>query len=158
MDLSMNVEELQRAISGLMPIPGKLSLSQGTGDALLISDVSNTSLQGMLNLIRTLSMYKTTYETKLILVTRGIIELGLEKQQSYQQILQALYGISATLYTTDSLFKKLGTQNDVHYFGDEKAMTAQLVQIANKNAVIALSGRLHPNSLKSIIIDVPANS
>jgi len=149
-DLGMKPDEIQKAISTIKPIPGKLSRHKGVGESTIINDSANSSLDGFLNAI---AIARKETGRKIIFATRGIIELGSEKETSYQQLLNALNDVSAILYTTDKLFNKLGTRTQVLTFNKEGSMIDHICKNADKNTTIVLEGRLHPNSLKSIIID-----
>ncbi len=151
-DLGMRIESVQRAIDSLVPIPTKLSQHAGPEGAMILNDTGNSSLHATLNLIKTLSMYRTSYDSRLFLVLRTILELGSEKESSYRQILESLSIHSITLYTLDPLFAKLGNTETIQYFNNEASLIESLLTQTNATTTIGLAGRLTHKSISSIIM------
>ncbi len=148
MDCGMKTRDIIRRVSEIQPIEGKLSVHTGRAKATIINDAANSNLEGFIAALSVLGTYpqKTKY-----IISQGIIELGVEKRDSYQRIIEKLYTINAKLYTTDPLFKELDPRNEVMIFNDVVQMRDKIVSVMNKHTIILLEGKLSNDIKKSIM-------
>lgn len=150
MDCGLKPREIVQQIATLKTVEGKLSRHHGKSKAIILNDAVNSNVDGFLAALSVLAHYpqKTKY-----VVSPGIIELGVEKRQSYLKILEKLYTINAKLLTTDSLFKELDSKNEVMIFNDVLQLRDKIIHLMNKHTVLLLEGKL-PENIKSDILQV----
>ena len=134
------VVNIKRKTTRAVPVPGMKQ-------SIIIDNSYNTSVEGCINMIRILGQRK---EKRRMLVTRGIIELGIEKRASYDRILRTLSRFHVSLYTTDADFNLLHP-HWVHWFSTESQLSEALSNELVKNTVIAFEGRYNKDFIKSLI-------
>lgn len=147
LDLKIETEKIQQAISNLKQIDKRLSFNTGINGSLILNDSYNTGLHSFQAAIETGELLKMP---KQYLITRGIIELGQEKTNSYLQILNILSKSNIVLVTTDSLFKKLDKNGKTIYFSSEKDLTQFVVKHSDKQTLIIIEGKFNPTTIKQL--------
>jgi len=149
LDQGMTKAEVITAVTQLKQIPGKLSIHQGLNKSAVLNDTGNSSVDGFVAAINTMS---DQGHKKNIVISKGVIELGKEKESSYKKLISTIANRPIQLYTTDKLFKKHDTSNQVQYFTSERAFLAQLKKTADSSTLILLEGKFTPSLVKGIIL------
>lgn len=149
MDQGMTKADVITAIKVLKQIPNKLSVHKGINGSLVLNDSGNSSVDGFIAAINT--TLDRGYK-KNIIISKGIIELGKEKDSSYKKLNSTIVDRPIHLYTTDKLFTKHGASNQVIYFSSEKALLAQIRKTADYKTLILLEGKFTPTMVKEIIL------
>ncbi len=149
LDHGMTRAEVVAALKKLRQIPGKLSAHQGPGESFVLNDTGNSSLHGFLAAIATIG--DMAYR-KNIIVSKGIIELGKEKETSYKQIINTIANRPIQLFTTDSLFKKYDTTDQVQVCGSEAEILAKIRPYHTRSSLILLEGKFSPLVVKTLIL------
>lgn len=147
LDLGMKEKEIQTALKTLKNLPDKFAHEQGVKGIYLILDTGNSNVEGFLSAIDALTEVK---RPRKYAVSKGIIELGNEKDSSYKKILAKLAKNKVALLTTDKLFRLLDVSNNVQYFEDEGKLLSHLLSVANKKTSVLLEGRFTPHFIRSI--------
>ena len=78
-DLGVNIYQLQSAISKLLPSPHRLALVPSGNSLVVIDDAYNGCVEGANAALETIKQF----ETKKIVITPGLVELGKEEFNSY---------------------------------------------------------------------------
>ena len=146
-DIGMSVGEIETAVSELKPIPDKLSIHNGISGTTVVSDAGNSNLEGFMSAIETLAQFPQ--KTKII-VSKGIIELGVEKRKSYKRILEALVKTDIQLFTTDRLFHEMNN-TQTKYFPDEKLIIDELTKNFSKDTAVLIEGKFTPGFINATI-------
>lgn len=149
LDHGMTRAEVAAALKKLQPIVGKLSTHQGPGESFILNDTGNSSLHGFLAAISAIS--DMTYR-KNVIISKGIIELGKEKESSYKQIVSTIANRPIQLFTTDRLFKKYDTTNQVVVCRSEAEILAKIQPYHTRSSLILLEGKFSPVVAKSLIL------
>ncbi len=149
LDQGMTRAEVVAAVKSLKQVPGKLSVHKGINDSLVLNDSGNSSVDGFIAAIQTVTDQKYP---KNVIISKGIIELGKEKESSYKKLLSTIADRPIQLYTTDKLFKKHDTSGQVHYSSSEKELLAQIKKISDAKTLILLEGKFTPSLVKAIIL------
>ncbi len=147
LDLGMKEKDIQNSLKTLKTPLNKLSQQKGLKNSLLILDTANSSVDGFLSAIDLLSSAKGS---KRIVVSKGIIELGNQKEPSYKKILSTLQKKGVSLYTTDRLFRSLDKGNAVQFFEDEAFISKHLSASLTKNTTVLLEGRFTPGFIQQL--------
>jgi len=147
-DLGMTTEEIGGQLLQIKPTDNRLSLKKGINGSLIIDDSYNSNIEGFKTAIETARQY--TQPVKII-VTKGIIELGQEKSESYEQIVDKIYKAGVKLYTTDRLFKKMDKNNQVLLFKKEKDLGDYLCSMLDQHTLLIIEGKFTQQFIKSII-------
>ena len=147
LDLRVPKEKIISSIQNIKPIQGKLSLHTGFKKATILSDLSNSNVEGFIAAIKVLQ--KFPHKNKLI-ITQGIIELGVEKRSSYERILHELYKTDILIFTTDSLFEDIDSKERVKTFNDVVSLQQSLLPLLNKHTVVLIEGKFPKNIVKKI--------
>ncbi len=148
LDLGMSLKEIQAGVKGIKILPAKLSQSKGIKGSTLLLDTANSSVEGFISAVDALGAIKATGQKYA--VSKGVIELGEEKEASYQKILSKLSKNKVSLLTTDRLFKALDVSNNVSLFEEEKKLLAHLLEKINKKTTILLEGRFTPSFIQKL--------
>lgn len=149
MDLEIPEEIIIKTVEQLENLSGKLSHHQGLKSSLIFNDSGNSNVEGFISAIVTIDQFPL--KNKIIL-TKGIIELGKDKNNSYQKIINQLNQTKIILYTTDSWFKVYDKKNHVVVFSDEKEMFKETVKLANKNCLILIEGKFTKDFINKLCI------
>ncbi|MEK7070775.1 MAG: UDP-N-acetylmuramoyl-tripeptide--D-alanyl-D-alanine ligase [Patescibacteria group bacterium] len=151
LDVGMSVEEVEKAIKELKQVTGKLSFHKSTlENAEILNDASNSCLEGFIAAIKTANRFT---HSKKIIVSKGIIELGSQKEDSYRQILDELAKTDIELLTTDKLFKIMGTERRVVLCKDEVQLLAEITKRLGEKTLIVLEGKYTNNFISKIIVN-----
>ncbi len=145
--LGMSQPKIVRAIHELEPVKNKLSLHSGPKKTTVLSDAGNSNVNGCIEAIKILNHFP---QEEKIVISKGIIELGKEKKQSYERILSELKKTSIQLYTTDKLFEEIDSTKTV-YVADEGELLEALAKSYSPDTVILIEGRFSANFLKQLL-------
>ncbi len=149
LDHGMTRAEVVAALKKLQPIPGKLSTHQGPGESFVLNDTGNSSLHGFLAAIAAIG--DMTYKKNAI-ISKGIIELGKEKDSSYKQIVSTIANRPIQLFTTDSLFKKYDTTDQVTVCRSESELLEKIRPYHTRSSLILLEGKFSPRVAQNLIL------
>ncbi|HRN69811.1 MAG TPA: Mur ligase family protein, partial [Candidatus Woesebacteria bacterium] len=152
LDVGVPVQNIITAIEQFSPITGKLSLHTGHKKSLVINDGVNSNVEGFISAIHTL--HKFSHKQKII-VSQGIIELGVEKRASYKRILEEMYKTDILLYTTDALFLELTPkkyQKSIVTFNDVNLIQKKLLTTIDKHSAILIEGKFPKSFIECILI------
>jgi UDP-N-acetylmuramoyl-tripeptide--D-alanyl-D-alanine ligase len=147
LDLGVPVTKIIKKIKSLRTISGKQSLTKGKNHSIVIDDSASTNLEDLLDAIELLKMYKNKEK---IIITQGIMELGVEKRESYKKIMNSLRLTDIKLFTTDNLFGEFDHGNQVITFNDVKSLISKISSIMNRETVILIEGRFSKSQLSSL--------
>ncbi|PIY69551.1 hypothetical protein COY90_00035, partial [Candidatus Roizmanbacteria bacterium CG_4_10_14_0_8_um_filter_39_9] len=136
----MNDTAIKKGIDKIINESVSHSPTKGYRGCFIIDNSYNTNLKSFLFAIDTLSKYE--YQNKII-VSRGIIELGDQKTDSYTEITNKLSDAGVVLYTTDNDFMEK-QNNVVRYFAAESPLFEALKKIAGNTTVIVFEGKFSP--------------
>ncbi len=149
LDLGMSVAEVKDAITALEPVIGKLSVHTGPRGSSILHDASNSSLEGFISAIRTAAEYGHKHK---YIISKGIIELGREKHESYRRIVGALANTGITLVTTDPVFARLHPQDEsIVTLKSERAIISYLMERVDQNSLIVLEGKYTAPFIKAFV-------
>lgn len=148
-DQGMTRAEVVAAIKALKQIPNKLSVHKGLNGSLVLNDSGNSSVDGFIAAIN--AALDQGYK-KNIIISKGIIELGKEKESSYKKLISTIVDRPIQLYTTDKLFKQYGSSDQVHYFSSEKDILAKIKRSADAKTLVLLEGKFTPSLVKGTIL------
>lgn len=148
--MKLSEEAIVETIKNLTPLQAKLSIHNSINEATVLNDSYNSSYEGFLLAIKTAAAKKNQ---KKIILSRGLIELGSEKIKIYKSLISKLKKKNIYLYTTDRLFKKLSTKNNlVSYFRNEWIMFRKLRKITNKETLLVIEGKFPEKFIKNLIV------
>jgi UDP-N-acetylmuramoyl-tripeptide--D-alanyl-D-alanine ligase len=146
-------ENIVKAISSLQSLENHLQKTVINKKITLIEDNSNSNLNGFLSAIEILKLSKSQNK---ILISKGIIELGKAKSESYAKILNEITKADILLLTTEPAFKKaiknITTDKLKVFSTEDEIFNYVSVNLKEKN-VILLEGRFSQifiNKLKQI--------
>ncbi len=137
-DHGVSVTDIRRAIAGVEAIPHKLSLHSGLHDSTIISDSINSNVNGFIEAIKVAHMFPQKHK---YIVSKGIIELGVQKQESYHQIVEELKHTHLTLLTTDKDFADLTVRSQVQVFPNEAELQTYIDKHLHKDTLLVIEGR-----------------
>jgi UDP-N-acetylmuramyl pentapeptide synthase len=141
--------EIEHAITTFTRIEKKLTVSRGVGGSIVLDDTGNSSGNGFFAALNVLSLFA---KKNKIVIGGGIIELGSEKNSTYQELMARLNDVSTAYITTDRLFKKYDTNSLVRVFTKEQDIMQYLATFDLNNTIILLEGRQPKKRLESIIM------
>lgn len=147
MDLGIPKSRIRIAVRELESIPNKLSVHTNRIGATIISDGSNSNVEGFIEAIKVADQFP--HPDKYI-ASKGIIELGAEKEASYQAIVAQLLKTKIILLTTDPLFAKLSKQQ-VILFEDETFLKDHLMQYLHAQDLLLIEGRFRPEFMHLLL-------
>lgn len=145
-DLGMTKPQIEKALKSLPKLLHKVEKKKGAHKGTLITDTANSSVEGFISALSALEGEKGGR----IVVSKGIIELGSEKEASYRKILDAIKKAKATLFTTDPLFEILDMDQVVVYLKNEKLLLAKLADVTTTKTAILLEGRFTPSFIRKL--------
>lgn len=147
-DLGVPKDHIISSISELHNPFGKLSLHKGINDIDIIYDGYSSNVAGFLSAIEVLDTFK---EKDKYIVTKGIIELGKERQTSYLRLLDTASRVGSKIITSDILFKKLDSGDLVTYIKSEQAILS-FVNNLSDNSVVLVEGRFSDKFVSALNI------
>ncbi len=147
-DLGLNNKQITEAVTDLKPVEKRLALKKGVNLSTIIDDSYNSGVNGFIEAIKVSQNFS---KKKRIIISKGIIELGKEKQISYSEILGEIKKTNLKLYTTDPLFKKLDRNNRVVLFKTEKEIAKKLIPLLDKKALLIIEGKFTNKFIDLII-------
>lgn len=136
-DLGMDIALIEKQISTIKPLYGKLSKHKGYNNATILHDGMNTNLNGFLAAIDVMNKFS---HKKKIIITKGIIELGVEKRSSYNMILQKMNNTGIKLFTTDRLFNTIKSSVEINTFNDVISMQKKILPLFDSDTLILIEG------------------
>jgi UDP-N-acetylmuramoyl-tripeptide--D-alanyl-D-alanine ligase len=156
-DLGMSVQDIEKAVQLLKPIPHKLSLHKGANGSTVLSDSSNSNVEGFIQAVRVAD--RLDHDKKMIM-TKGIIELGKEKKKSYKRIMQEFQKTDVLMYTTDKDFLAFDTSNKVTLYESEEEMMKDIQNLLEDKTLLVIEGRFKKGIVNTFIptIEVPSAS
>lgn len=137
MDLGVSKSRIRITVKEMEPIPDKLSVGHSARGAVVISDASNSNVEGFIEAIHVVALFPQKHK---YIASKGIIELGEEKESSYRKIIEALLETDIVLLTTDPLFAQLSKQQ-VEVFENEGFLKDHLDEKLDKGSLLLIEGR-----------------
>jgi len=147
-DLGMSFDAIFTAANSISQISGKLSLQKGAHGTTFIHDGATSNVDGFLSAIDVLKVFPS--ENKII-ITQGIIELGVEKSESYSKIVDQLTGAKIKLYTTDKSFDKKNQSNQIITLNDVSSLIDLVLEKINKDSVVLIEGKFADTDLSRLL-------
>jgi len=147
-DLGMNKQEIIQAIASLKTLNNRLALKPGINKSTVINNSYNTSVESF---IHSIELLQKINKKKKYIISRGIIELGYEKQKSYERILHVLAKSDVSLFTTDEDFIKPSISN-VHYFKNESILSSTILKMVGENSVVLFEGKYDKKVITSVLL------
>ena len=147
--LGISNKEIGEIISNLTNEKGKLSEHKGKGYSTIILDNYSSNVEGFLAAIDLLNTYE---KEKKYIFTKGIIELGTEKESSYKRICEKLSANDIVLVTSDKDFKKVLRQN-IKIVRDEKEFAEEVKTHRDKDSIILIEGRFSDKFIQDLELD-----
>lgn len=144
-DLGVPLELIQDAVSTIEPLKGRLFLTVSDVGVHLMNDSYNNSLMGFMSAVSVMKLYPAK---RKILVTKGIIELGEEKEASYQKIRSELDSTDVSVFTTDS--DLAAPDSRIKYISTEDELISLLGKTLEPGDLLLVKGRFSPNFMKRI--------
>ncbi|MFA9289187.1 MAG: Mur ligase family protein [Weeksellaceae bacterium] len=148
-ELKLSIKTITHAVSTLSSIPGKLKLLKGAKKSTVLDDSANTNLNGFLAAIDTIKQFPQPHK---VIISQGIIELGVEKRQSYAEIIAHLEKYNIELHTTDKLFGELTQSKRVVIYNDVKQLVNAVMFSLDKKSIVLVEGKFPPNVLQTLAI------
>jgi len=136
-DIGMEKRVIEKQISSIQPLQGKLSKHTGDNNSTILHDGVNTNFNGFLAAIDVMKLFT---HTNKIIMTQGIIELGGEKRSSYQSILKNLNNTGISLFTTDKLFNTIKSSVAINTFNDVDSMQKAIFKKLDKDTLLLIEG------------------
>ncbi|MDA1316902.1 MAG: UDP-N-acetylmuramoyl-tripeptide--D-alanyl-D-alanine ligase [bacterium] len=148
LDLGMNEKQIEEVISSIKPITGKLSTHPGPKESIVLYDGLTANIDGFIAALRTMSLFP---QQKKMIITQGVIELGVEKRESYQRVLEEIKKYDTTVFTTDELWGQLSVEKNVFTFNDVSSLIRDVLSRANHDTLILIEGRFAPSIINQLI-------
>lgn len=158
-ELGIEISEIIKKLEQINFKTPRLTFESGDNDTYIFDDTYSSSRKGFMAAIDTINDFKKTNKNanNRILVTKGIFELGKEKEHIYQELVEFMQGKVDTVITTDFLLYRMFLENNssiniirVKSIDD---MIYELRRNASSGDIILLEGRLHPKLIKEIVSD-----
>lgn len=150
LDLKISKEAISQTIAALNTLDNKLSAHASINGALLLNDSYNSSYEGFLLAIKKASSIN---KRKIIILSRGLIELGTEKKNVYKNIIAEMKKKKIFLYTTDNFFKKQAPRNKlILHFPTQSAMLKTLRKTTDQETLLVIEGKFPENFIKTLIV------
>lgn len=137
-DLAVSKEQIEKIIQEIKPVEGRLSMHLGLCGAKYIYDGYSSNVKGFLAAVDVLG---STNHAKKVLITKGIIELGGDKGNSYEDILKKSHELGIKIITTDTLFKELDKKGIVFLVKSEKDILKYINQNVASESIVLIEGR-----------------
>jgi UDP-N-acetylmuramoyl-tripeptide--D-alanyl-D-alanine ligase len=134
-DLGISKEKIEKVCSYIKE--DFTNLLEGLHKSLVIYDGYSSNVEGTIGAIERLNEVDASLK---IVATKGIIELGSEKKDSYNKILDKVREYKMTLLTTDKTFKDLAG-DEVIYFRGERGIFGYLDQNLTEDSALLIEGR-----------------
>lgn len=147
LDLGMEKQKIVQAILSLKTLKNRLAPIPGINKSTVINNSYNTSVESF---IYAIGLLEKRQDRKKFIVSRGIIELGNEKQKSYERMLHVLAKSDISLFTTDEDFMK-GSISNVHYFKSERALSSTILKELDENTVVLFEGKYDNKVITSVL-------
>lgn len=148
LDLGMSIHDIEQAIQTIKPLEGKLSTHCGPSGSIVLYDGLTANIDGFIAALKTMSLFP---QQKKIVITQGVIELGVEKRASYQRVIDSLNKYNSVLLTTDLLFGELSDHKRVMTFNDVSSLLKHVLSEADKDTLILIEGKFANTVIKQLI-------
>ena len=148
-DLGLNPRVIEKQISKMQPLIGKLSKHKGRNNATILHDGVNSNFNGFLAAIDVMKLFP---QSKKIIMTQGIIELGVEKRSTYEQILHKMNNSGIKLFTTDIVFTTIKNNITIFTFNDVESIQKNILQSLDSNTLLLIEGAFAQPIIDTFII------
>ncbi len=149
LDLKVSKESIIESVGELKPLDAKLALKKSVNGSCVLDDSYNSSHEGFLLAIKTAAKMR---KKKIIVLSRGLIELGTEKKGTYKNIISQLKQKDINLYTTDRLFADVAKSKLVINFKNEREMLKQIKNVADPETLLVIEGKFPEKFVKNLIL------
>ncbi|MEI6532228.1 MAG: UDP-N-acetylmuramoyl-tripeptide--D-alanyl-D-alanine ligase [Candidatus Roizmanbacteria bacterium] len=145
LELGIKTETIVKAIAYLDQIKGKLSQSTGINNTTILDDSYNSNESGFISAIQTMEQFP---HKKKYIISKGIPELGKEKNDTYNRIISRIKSTSIALLTTDTDFS---SETNTQIFASEQLLFDFVNKNSDSDTLILIEGRIHPSLKKRIL-------
>lgn len=137
-DLGISPLVLEEAIPNLIQNLSN-QLIKVTKQGMKVIDSSyNINVEAFISNVDFLKSFGMKYN---IIISKGIIELGENKTQSYNKILHSVNDSNAILLTTDPLFNELKSKDNVVLLSNETQILKKIDSYPSNETILAIMGR-----------------
>lgn len=158
LDLGVSQKDLVKRLKDLTMNMPRLAIETGDNGTIILDDSYNSSYKGFIAAIKLMQEYFTKGKDKQrIVITKGIYELGKQKESIYKKLIDTIRPQIDVLITSDSLLAHIAKENNVSlqviYVKGYEDMIYAVRKHMTPGDVILLEGRLHPEVIKEIVSD-----
>jgi len=114
----------------------------------IIDSSYNVNVEGFIGIIE---LMKSFERKNNIIISKGIIELGEEKENSYNKIISKLNDSKMTFFTTDPLFNKLKNKNNIILLDDENQIFSRINSYQPSETSLSIVGRFSQKFMKKLL-------
>lgn len=168
-ELGMDIPSIAAKLPHIRLSQSRLSWENGINNSMILDDSYNSNIQGFQAALSLLEQEHTEQtekdKGKMILATKGLIELGQEKHTIYQELAKQIIKTINLIITSDKELIKairivspdLGEhdeeQIEIIYAHSTDDFYNSLINNIKKNDIILLEGRLPPILLEQISVN-----
>ena len=152
MDLDLISERFEKLVFSLP----RLQFDTGDNDTIILNDSYSSSRKGFILAVNEATKKKTS-NSKLIVITKGTLELGGEKKKIYAELAYECAGKIDILITTDTTLSKAFKASNSNLV-IENARSLDKILMSTRNYiqpgdVVLIEGRVEPQILKELVSD-----
>jgi UDP-N-acetylmuramyl pentapeptide synthase len=155
-ELGVDIETLKNRLSEFkMELP-RLTLDTGDNDTIILNDSYNSSIKGFSAAVKYANKIKKG-SAKVMVITKGIFELGREKENLYKQLAENISNEIDILITTDALLSRIFKSNNLkmrtYLIKDADEIIYKFREETQPGDIVLLEGKLNPKVIKTIVSD-----
>ncbi|MCA9381492.1 UDP-N-acetylmuramoyl-tripeptide--D-alanyl-D-alanine ligase, partial [Candidatus Dojkabacteria bacterium] len=156
--LGMTYSEIAETLNKIdLELP-RLSYETGDNNTVILNDSYNSAYKGFVAAVEYMNHIKKNQKlNKRIVITKGIYELGRDKEAVYKNLIHELKKGIDVLVTTDPLLASLAKKDNlsVEIFNVKKYQDIiyYFRESVEPKDIVLLEGRLHPEVIKAIVSD-----
>ncbi|MBP9691640.1 hypothetical protein KBD81_06195 [Candidatus Woesebacteria bacterium] len=148
LDSGIPASEIAAKIVSLRAREGRLSTHMNKKRAMIIQDRADVSVESVLNACDILRRF---HQKKRILVMQGLIELGVEKRDSYKRIIDEIVSIHAQVFIVDPYAKEMSKKANVITFNDVSSLQKELLLSVDTSTVMIILGIFPSSFIESVL-------
>lgn len=149
-DIGVPKKNIESVISQFKNSYSSLSTHKGFRNATYILNAKNSNVNGFIGSLETLS--KTNAKNKII-ITKGIIELGNQKDTSYRKIIELAANNDIKILTLDPKFRELDPHEIVKLLKSEKEILKFIDQHFSKDTCALIEGKFKDTFIKKLELE-----
>lgn len=152
LELGMKLSEVVKIINSKKFVTPYLNTQSGSNNTIILDDGYNSSETGFLSALDELKEMKGN---KKVILTKGIIELGKERDRVYKKIAERIVKEANAVITTDMKFKNALNAVDSDFMAVYAANAEEFVKAYNKvtqeGDIVLIEGAMYNQVLNEII-------